>query len=351
MQGNGSSVADVSNEREMVQGGGMDATMLEPLRGYELKITRVFNAPRELVWKAWTEPERTVEWRGPRGFKVTEFENTWVEGERWRLTMVGKVPATGQPATMRQSGRVLEVRPPELLRYTFQWDERSCAGLPESPFKESVITVSFEEQGDKTVMHFTQGPFATESERDGHMGGWNSAFDRFAEFMLAEGPPRQPKADETPTELHMRRTFAAPLQMVFDAWTKPERMREWWGPACFTTPVCELDARSGGSIRIHMQAPDGTVYPIVGKFVEFFPPYRFHYTSSPLDGKGQPLFELWTSVFFEEVEGGTEVVLDVHVTKSTPQAPMYLKGMKEGWKQTLDKLGAFVTAGNVTAKN
>src|SRR5579872_3374267 len=125
---------------------------------------------------------------GPRGFEATEFVTPGEPGGRWHLTMVGKVPGTGEPVTLRQSGVTKEIRPPELLVYTFAWDDRSRVGLSDSPFKENIVTVRFEERGDKTVMHFTQAPFATESERDGHTGGWNSAFDRFAEFMLAEQP-------------------------------------------------------------------------------------------------------------------------------------------------------------------
>ena len=321
----------------------MSATaVMEPKAGYELSITRTFDAPRELVWKAWTDPGMLMQWRGPRGFAPTEFEIPMEVGARWRMTMVGRVPATQEPVTLKQHGVVKEVRPPELLVYTFAWDDRSCVGLPEGPFKENVVTIRLEEQGGKTVMHFRQAPFATESERDGHTGGWNSAFDRFAEFVLQQQPGRKPAPDEVPTELHMRRFFAAPRRMVFDAWTKPEMVKEWWGPRRFTAPLVEMDARGGGAILIHMHGPDGTIYAMTGRFVEFYPPYRFHFTSTPMDRNGNEFCELWTSVFFEEVEGGTEVVLDVHVTKSTPEAAMPLKGMREGWSQSLDKLGEFV---------
>lgn len=326
----------------------MSATLIDSgsvaasAESYELKITRVFDAPRELVWKAWTDPEMAMQWMGPRGFTAKDFVTPTEAGKPWRLTMAGQRPGSDQVVELHQGGVVKEMRPPELLVYTFAWEPRSAVGLPESPFKENVVTVRFEEQGGKTVMHFTQAPFATESERDGHTGGWNSAFDRFAEFMLREQPKRQPAADDVPTELHLRRFFAAPRQMVFDAWTKPELVKEWWGPRCFTNPVCEMDARTGGEILIHMQGPDGTVYPMVGRFVEVYPPYRFHFTSGPVDQDGKQVFETWTSVFLEEVEGGTEVVLDVHVTRSTPEAARYLKGMREGWGQSLDKLSDFV---------
>jgi uncharacterized protein YndB with AHSA1/START domain len=320
------------------------ATMNET--GYELKIVRTFDAPRELVWKAWTDPEMAMRWMGPRGFQTKEFVTSTEVGGAWSLNMEGKAPGTGQMAYLKQGGTTLEYDPPKKLAYTFAWSDRSLVGLGPSPFKENIVTIEFEEQGQKTVMTFTQGPFATEGERDGHNGGWNSAFDRFAEFMLAEQPDRIRKQDEVPTELHLKRFFAAPRQLVFDAWTKAEMMQQWWGPACFTNPVCEVDARSGGKIRIHMKGPDGTVYPMEGKFQEVYPPYRFHFTSGPLDIEGKLVFETSTSVFFEEVEGGTQVVLDVHVTSTTADAPQYLKGMNAGWNQSLDRLNEFIATAN-----
>jgi uncharacterized protein YndB with AHSA1/START domain len=160
--------------------------------------------------------------------------------------------------------------------------------------------------------------------------------------MLAEQPSRMPAAEDVPSELHLKRFFAAPRQAVFDAWTKAEIVKQWWGPKDFTNPVGEVEARGGGAIRIHMRGPDGTVYPMEGRFVEFYPPYRFHFTSSPLDKGGNAMFEVWTSVFFDEVSGGTEVVLDVHVTMSTPEAAPHLKGMNAGWNQSLERLATLL---------
>lgn len=320
----------------------MSTAVMEPKTGYEISIARTFDAPRELVWKAFTEPAMLKEWMGPRGFQATSFEIPTKVGEPWWLEMTGHVPATQQPVTLRQGGVIKEIRPPELLSYTFAWDDRTSVGLSESPFKESVVTIRLEEQGRKTVMHFTQGPFATEGERDGHTGGWNSSFDRFAEFMLREQPTRNAATDDVPSELHMRRFFAAPRQMVFDAWTKPEMVKEWWGPKGFTVPVCEMDARQGGEFLIRMKAPDGTVCGMKGRYVEFYPPYRFHYIGMPLDKDDNPMAETWTSVFFEEKDGGTEVVLDGHFTKSPPDAARFIKGASQGWSQMLDKLAEFV---------
>lgn len=316
----------------------MAATAVEPVKGYELKIVRTFDAPRELVWKAWTDPEMSKQWAGPRGFRAIEYTAAGHSGGSWHMTMEGNVPGTDQPVQMGQGGTILEFDPPRLLKYTFAWDDRKCVGLGESPFKENVVTVELKEQGRKTVMTFTQGPFETEGERNGHNGGWNSAFDKFAEFMLAEQPYREPDPNDIPTELHLKRFFKAPRPLVFDAWTRPEMVQQWWGPKGFTCPRCDWDARQGGAIYAEMKGPDGTVHPMTGKFIEVYPPYRFHFIASVPDKEGKPIFENWNSVFFEEVDGGTMVTLDVHVMTQTGAAPQYLKGMTAGWSSSLEKL-------------
>src|ERR1700681_2485690 len=61
-------------------------------------------------------------------------------------------------------------------------------------------------------------------------------------------------------DLVIARVFDAPRSLVFRAWTDARHTAQWWGPKGFTNPVCELDARVGGAIRIHMRAPDGVVY-------------------------------------------------------------------------------------------
>jgi uncharacterized protein YndB with AHSA1/START domain len=310
----------------------------EPGKGYELKITRVFEAPRELVWLAWTDPAMQMQWMGPRGFTTTELHMPKTVGAEWRRTMEGLVPATGAPVKLKQHGTVREVKPPELLVFTFAWDVPSDVGLSNMDFEENIITVRLEEQGNRTVMTFTQGPFLSASACDGHTGGWNSAFDKFAEFLTVQQPQRVGDLDEVPTELHLRRFFRAPLDVVFAAWTKPEMLAQWWAPKGFTIPRCEFEGKGGGKIYLEMKAPDGTVYPMSGRVVEFFAPYRFHFTATPLDKDGNALFETWNSVFLEEKNGVTEMTVDVHVRSTTDAAPVFLRGMKEGWRQSLEKL-------------
>src|SRR5579864_4389397 len=87
--------------------------------------------------------------------------------------------------------------------------------------------------------------------------------------------------------MEMTRVFDAPRKVVFAAWTDPKQMAQWWGPTGFTTPVCELDVRPGGAIRIDMRAPDGTIYPMTGVYKEIVPPERIVFTAVALDKDGK----------------------------------------------------------------
>ncbi len=139
-------------------------------------------------------------------------------------------------------------------------------------------------------------------------------------------------------ELVLTRVFDAPRELVFKAWTDPKRVAQWWGPHRFTNPVCDLDVRPGGAIRIHMRGPDGTVYPMTGVYQEVVEPERLVFTSAALDADGNPMFEVLTTVTFAEQGGKTKQILRARVIKSTAEAAPYLKGMEAGWTQSLERL-------------
>ena len=152
-----------------------------------LCITRTFNAPRELVWRAWTDPEMAVQWSGPKPFPAFHMELGKKPGDRWQIGLRGFRPGTDIPVEIWQGGVLQEVVPPELLVYTFAWEKRSSVGLPEDGDPhETVITVRLEEAAGKTTMHFHQAFFATAAERDGHNGGWSSSFERLEELVNAQ---------------------------------------------------------------------------------------------------------------------------------------------------------------------
>jgi uncharacterized protein YndB with AHSA1/START domain len=152
----------------------------------------------------------------------------------------------------------------------------------------------------------------------------------------------------TPTkEVLITRIFDAPPEVVFDAWTDAKHMKEWWGPTDFTNPVCEIDARPGGTIRIDMRGPAGTpydaVFPMKGVFEEVVRPSRLVFTDSAFFGEDEdPAIEARTTVTFEPQDGKTKVTVRAVVLKAKPEYAEALSGMEEGWSQSLDKLAAYL---------
>lgn len=115
-------------------------------------------------------------------------------------------------------------------------------------------------------------------------------------------------AGEAPKELILTRILGAPRGLAFKVWTDAKHLAEWWGPRKFTNPVCEIDARPGGLIRIDMRGPDGMIYPMKGVFHEVVEPERLVFTSTALrDEQGHPLFEILNTVTFEDFHGITKI--------------------------------------------
>jgi uncharacterized protein YndB with AHSA1/START domain len=151
---------------------------------------------------------------------------------------------------------------------------------------------------------------------------------------------------ESKWDLTITRVFDAPRKLVFQVWTDPAHLAQWWGPKGFTNPVCEVDARVGGAMRIHMRAPNGVVYPMTAVFQEIFEPERLVFVSSALDDQGNSMFDVLTTVLFAEQNGKTVVTMQARVISTTALAPQHLQGMEAGWTQSLDRLGAYLFSVN-----
>ncbi len=78
--------------------------------------------------------------------------------------------------------------------------------------------------------------------------------------------------------LSITRTFAAPRERVFQAWTDPEELKKWWGPDGYTTPSAEVDLKVGGSYRFAMKPPGGEVFFLSGEYREVRAPEKLVYT-------------------------------------------------------------------------
>jgi uncharacterized protein YndB with AHSA1/START domain len=147
---------------------------------YDLTIYRTFDAPRALVFEAFSNPEHAKQWMGPRGFTATHFEQDARPGGKWRacLHQTGDLQGQTYP-DLWQGGVFKEIVPPERIVYTFAWE-----GQGGQPTRETLITITFTEIDDgKTQMDFHQAFFDSIGQRDGHNHGWNSTFDRLGDYI------------------------------------------------------------------------------------------------------------------------------------------------------------------------
>jgi uncharacterized protein YndB with AHSA1/START domain len=152
----------------------------------------------------------------------------------------------------------------------------------------------------------------------------------------------EPVTESRQWDLVMTRTFDAPRELVFKAWTDPKQVQQWWGPHGFTNPRCEVDARPGGAIRIDMRGPNGMVYPMKAVFEEVTEPERLVFVTSALDDQGNSMFDVRNTVTLVDRRGKTELTLQARVVRTTAVAPQYLEGMEVGWSQSLERLEAYV---------
>ena len=146
-----------------------------------LTIERVLDAPRELVFKAWTEPKHMVRWFGPRGFTTTIVAHDFRPGGTYRWCMRGP-----EGDDHWAQGVYREIAEPERLVMTWGPGDPSSnwadsEGNPTRP--ETLLTVTFEEHAGKTRLTPHQAVFESVTARDSHRGGWNSALDCLAEYL------------------------------------------------------------------------------------------------------------------------------------------------------------------------
>ena len=136
--------------------------------------------------------------------------------------------------------------------------------------------------------------------------------------------------------LEVRRTFAAPPERVFAAWTTPEELKRWAGPGQMECPVTEVDLRVGGRFRIHMRAPNGSEHRVIGTYREIDPPRRLVYTWT---AETDPVVaDTVVTVEFHDRGGKTEVVLRHEGLPNEDKRNRH----EAGWTGCLEKLATIV---------
>jgi uncharacterized protein YndB with AHSA1/START domain len=154
------------------------ATTYSTTSDREIVTTRVFDAPRELVFKAYTDPKAISQWWGPRDSTTTVDKMDVKPGGIWRF-----INKAQDGSEYPFNGVYREIAPPDRLSYTFEWE-----GLPGHIVLE---TVTFEEHNGKTTLT-TTSLFDSVEDRDGMLSsgmeqGATESMDRLAEYLQTQG--------------------------------------------------------------------------------------------------------------------------------------------------------------------
>ena len=152
-------------------------------------------------------------------------------------------------------------------------------------------------------------------------------------------------------ELTFERTYEAPVEAVWQAWTQAERLREWWGPENTTISECEIDLRVGGQISIVMEAGEGmgkyqgTRWPLEATISHIEENARLTYDArSWTEGKEETTtIHHVNDLTLTEENGVTRLTLQIVIASIGSEAKMAAFGMKWGYKQQLDTLAEFLS--------
>ena len=308
----------------------------------EIVISRIFDAPRELVWEAWTNPQHVAQWWGPNGFSTTIEKMDVRAGGVWKQTMRG-------PDGMEYPNESVfqEVVKPERIVFSHG------GGKKGGPSVHKVMTWTFEAIGEKTKLTIHQlYSSAADCERVvkefGAIEGGKQTLARLAEYL--------PKMAGATPEFVITRLFDAPRELVWKTFTDPEHMQHWWGPKGFKARVVKMDFWPGGVYLYSLKSPDG--HEMWGKFVyrEIVAPERVVLINSFSDENGgltrHPLSPTWPlemlSVFtFAEQDGKTLFTLKWSPYNATDTERQTFeagrKSMQGGWTGTLDQLTEYLS--------
>ena len=152
-------------------------------------------------------------------------------------------------------------------------------------------------------------------------------------------------------EIHFDRVYDAPLDVVWQAWTDPHRLMQWWGPKGVSIPECEVDLRVGGTIYIVMEADEtmgayqGTKWPMRGEFTRIEPKTHLAYHAQAwTEGQEEETkIDQTTELTLSEEDGKTKLHIKAAIHTVGPGATMAVQGMEYGFTQQLDKLASFLS--------
>jgi len=139
----------------------------------------------------------------------------------------------------------------------------------------------------------------------------------------------------------LHRVFDAPRELMFEMFTRPEHLAQFWGPKAMRNTACTVDLRVGGAFRVEMQGPDGKVYPATGIYREITPPERIVYAATTADdnpcGAGLPPRSVVT-ISFADLGGKTRLTVHAQLQSRAAVEAAIASGFNRGWTDSFERL-------------
>ena len=283
-----------------------------------MRLERTLNAPISLVWEMWTDAAHLANWWAPKGFIIPVCK--WQPVPQSEIYVEMQAPdGTIYP----MDGKILEVLEPSKLVFL----SAALDGNGKRLF-EVHNSIALEEQGTGTLM--TLDTIVTNIQPGamqyivGQEAGWSSSIEKLNDYTAT-----------LMRSMYVTRILNAPIDLVWQAWTEPDRIAKWWGPVGFTNTIQRMDVRPGGDWEFIMHGPDGTNYPNLNSYVEVIHHRKIvmehkspkFLTTVIFTPQGQETMLSWC-VAFEDVETRDKIVKAVNAD--------------EGLRQNVDKLEQFL---------
>jgi uncharacterized protein YndB with AHSA1/START domain len=314
--------------------------------GTDLLVARVFDAPRERVWNAWTEPEAMKRWWGPRFYTAPTIKNDLRKGGSYLYCM-----RSPEGKDFWSSGTYREVVPNERIEALDGFADPDGKRVPGTFYGmdptfplESPVSTTFTDIGGKTLVTVRQPGLPAGRTSEFAVAGWGESFDKLA-ALLAAAEHQAVVAGMTFTvepgkqEVSYVRMFNAPRERVFAAYLDAKLIPDWWGPKYLTTKIDKHEARPGGTWRYIQRSPDGKEFAFNGVYHTVKAPELLIATFEfePMPGH----VSLDTAVF-EDVGGKTRFSGKTVFMSVEDRDGMVGTGMKEGMAEGMTRLAEIV---------
>jgi uncharacterized protein YndB with AHSA1/START domain len=292
----------------------------------EIVLSRIYDAPRELVFAAYTEPRHLKHWWGPRGYSITVHSMDFRVGGAYRF-MMHAPDGTNYPNLMQYQ----EIVRPERIVFLHGSDERP--GM----FK---VTISFAEKGRTTEvtqhMLFPTAKACEEVKAFGAVELGKQTLEKLSEYLAGDGKM-----------IEITRRFAASPEQVFAAWTDAAQLARWFAPRGCRIEYRTLDVRPGGKFHSVIHDPKHGPCWAVGTYSQVVPGQKIVFSMALADEWGVPVTdateagkisewppETTVTILFEKDGTGTKLTLQQTVNEALAKKT----GAYPGWISMLERL-------------